>query len=183
MHAVERWFGEAFDTLHPHLRALHRAGGVLEGSVELVYGDGIAGRIGRRLARRMGLPGHAGTAHLRVDIHGDTDALHWQRTFDGTHAMHSRFVPVGTWPHGHWLETTGPLRLALTVDTRAGAWRWLPRAAWLHDVRVPLALLPRVSAGKRVDEDGAYVFDVTTSLPGLGVLFGYRGRLTLNTAG
>ncbi|MDI9238599.1 DUF4166 domain-containing protein [Lysobacter sp. LF1] len=177
MHAVERWFGEGFDTLHPRLRELHRRGSVLRGEVVVTFGAGLSGWIGRRLARRMGAPDRACTTELRVDLHADNEVLHWHRTFGGTKTMLSRFVPVGAWPDGHWLETTGPLRLALSVDTASGGWRWCTRRAWLHGLRVPLAVLPRVQAGKRIDDAGGYVFEVSVSWPLLGTLFAYSGRL------
>lgn len=177
MHATERWFGEGFQRLHPRLRELHRHGGVLEGPVTVVFGDGLAGRIGRRLAKRMGLPTSAGTTPLRVDIHSDQRALHWSRTFGDAQAMHSRFEPVGAWPQGYWLEDTGPVRLALDVVVDDGGWRWRPRATWVHGVRMPLAWMPRVDAGKRIDADGAYAFRVEVVLPWLGMALRYAGAL------
>lgn len=177
MHAVERWFGDGFDTLHPALRDLHRRGGTLRGPVTIEFGRGLAGRIGRRLAQRMGVPVEPGETMLRVDIRSDGDVLHWHRLFGASHTMASRFVPVGAWPGGHWLETTGPLRLALSVDTTHGDWRWQPRAAWLHGARIPLALLPQVRAGKRIDARDGYVFDVAVTLPWFGLLFRYGGTL------
>lgn len=180
MHATERWFGEGFQRLHPRLRELHRHGGVLEGPVSVEFGGGLAGRIGRRLARRMGLPVSAGVTSLRVDIHSDQCALHWSRTFGGAHAMHSRFQPIGAWPHGYWLEEAGPVRLALDVAVDDGGWRWRSRAAWVHRMRVPLAWMPRVDAGKRIDADSAYVFSVAVTLPWLGMALRYAGALRLH---
>ena len=182
MHAVERWFAEGFKQLHPRLRALHREGGELEGQVRIEHGRGLAGHLGRRIARRMGVPADRDTARLRVRIGSDDVALNWHRVFDETQEMPSAFRPVGRWPDGHWLESVGPLRLALRVQTQDGGWRWCPRAAWWHGVRVPLWLLPRVDAGKHVDAGEGYVFDVRVTLPLLGLMFAYSGRLEARAA-
>ena len=65
---VEAWFGEAFAALDPRLRALHQRGGTLRGDVEVAFGRGIAGAIGRRIARRLGVPTTSGAHALDVDI-------------------------------------------------------------------------------------------------------------------
>ncbi|MBU8975814.1 DUF4166 domain-containing protein [Lysobacter sp. MMG2] len=177
MHAVERWFADGFQRLHPRLRELHRHGGELEGLIRIEYGRAAAGWLGRRIARRMGLPPGRDTARLRVRIASDADVLHWHRVFDDADEMPSTFVPVGGWPSGYWRETLGPMQLALAVETKDGGWQWRLCAAWWNGMRVPLALLPRVAAGKRSDPGEGYVFDVRVTLPGLGLLFAYSGRL------
>ncbi|WP_337058112.1 DUF4166 domain-containing protein [Pseudomonas sp. USHLN015] len=179
---VESWFGEGFIGLHPLLQRLHRQGGVLEGEVELASGAGLAGWLGRRLAGKLGIPLGARRVPLRVDIHCDESGLHWSRRFAGSATLVSLFRPVGRWPDGHWEECTGALRLALKVDTRDGGWRWVPIAAWVRGIRIPLALLPRTTAYKRI-EGGRYHFYVGFSLPGLGELFSYSGGLELLPAG
>src|SRR5690349_20256630 len=52
---VEEWFGSGFAELHPLLQLLHRKGGVLRGPVEVSFGQGLAGVVGRRLASRLRL--------------------------------------------------------------------------------------------------------------------------------
>jgi hypothetical protein len=58
--AVIDWFGESFTALDPLLQDLHRHGGKLSGKVDLKFGSGLAGLIGRRLATKLGLPSQAG---------------------------------------------------------------------------------------------------------------------------
>lgn len=53
---VRNWFGGQFDNLHPLLQKLHTGGGTLRGAVSIVYGDGLAGLIGRRLAKTLHVP-------------------------------------------------------------------------------------------------------------------------------
>lgn len=179
MHSVERWFGDGFSQLHPLLQQLHRQGGNLQGKVDLRLGNGLAGLLGRRLAGRLGIPLEHPQVEFKVMIHSNGETLHWDRYFATTTALRSTFHPHGYWPAGYWLETTGALRLALAVDIHAGGWYWRPIKAWLHDVRVPLWLLPRTSAYKRID-NGRYHFHVGFALPLLGTLFSYSGTLSLS---
>ena len=174
--AVERWFGAGFDTLHPLLRALHRRGGELHGTVHVRYGRGLAGWLGHRIARKLGLPADAGSTSLRVRIHSDRHVLHWQRMFGGRLRMDSRFVPVGHWPDGYWLEQTGALQLRLAVDTHDGGWSWRPLGYRLSGIPIPGFLMPRVVAGKTIEND-LYRFEVVVTLPWLGILVAYGGLL------
>lgn len=178
---ISQWFGPAFEQLHPLLQTLHREGGVLAGTAELQFGTGAAGWLGRRIARNMGLPHDAGRIPLEVTISHTREELVWARRF-GTHApMVSRLAPVGQWPHGHFRERTGALQFELTVDTHGGAWTWRPLRSRLHGIPVPLRLLPRSHAYKRI-ENGAYRFDVAVVAPGLGLLVRYGGLLDARPA-
>lgn len=173
---VSDWFGPRFGQLHPLLQALHREGGRLVGEVELAFGSGIAGWLGRRLARRMGLPVQAGRVPLEVTISHTPQVLVWSRRFGAAHEMVSLFEPVGRAPDGHWLERTGALHFRLTVDVREGGWHWRVLGASLHGVPLPVALLPRSHAYKRIEGD-AYRFEVAFVAPLLGTLLRYGGTL------
>lgn len=117
---VTAWFGTHFSQLHPKLQALHRAGGVLSGTVCIERGR--AGWIGQRLASKLGVPLDQPQRDFRVEIRHGVTGLHWDRQFSGGHAMRSLFQPVGTWPDGYWLEQTGQVHLRLTVDIVDGGW-------------------------------------------------------------
>ncbi|MFM7505056.1 MAG: DUF4166 domain-containing protein, partial [Rubrivivax sp.] len=176
---VEQWFGPRFEALHPLLQQLHRQGGTLRGRVDIGFGAALAGWLGARIARRMGLPLH-GATDLTVRISHDGRRLRWARRFEGaggTVEVVSWFEPRGSWPQGHWLEATGALRFELGVDVEEGAWHWrVLRARW-RGIPLPVGLLPRSRAGKRI-VDGAYVFEVEVTAPVLGPLVWYRGQLT-----
>lgn len=174
-----RWFGDHFATLHPLLRELHAGQGVLEGEAQVATGRGIAGRIGARLARRIGLPA-TGRCKLRITVSHDAEAMRWSRRFDfAGHTpaiIASTFRPVGTWPHGYWEERTGALRFRLTVDTGQGAWRWRLLGVRWHSLPLPLIMLPGAHAGKWIEGD-AYRFEVRFELPLLGTVLSYGGAL------
>jgi hypothetical protein len=174
--AVERWFGPGFVQLHPLLQQLHRDGGTLSGRIAITYGSGVAGWLGRRMATRLGLPPHSGSAALSVRIRSDSNALYWSRAFNGGAEVTSIFVPAGSWPDGYWTEQIGALRLVLRMDTSAGGWRWIPLQTSLWGLPLPRHLAPRLIAGKRV-ENGQYHFSVALSHPMLGALFSYSGVL------
>lgn len=178
MHCVERWFGEGFAELHPLLQQLHRENGNLHGQVELQLGKGLAGKLGARLVGRLGIPLNRSRIPLKVNIHSSGDTLHWNRHFADAAPVYSSFQPHGGWPDGYWIESIGGVRLALAVDVRQGGWYWRPLKVWVHGVRVPLWLLPRTEAYKRIDA-GRYHFHVGLSLPLLGLLFSYSGALQL----
>jgi len=173
---VERWFGPAFARLHPLIMAVHRHDTTLCGVVDLHYGSGFAGWIGRRLAARLGLPKDAGPIPMRVDIHADDDTLHWRRRFGNGRMMNSEFRPIGHWPDGHWLERTGAITLLLAVDVTNGNWSWRPVGHRFCGLPLPAWIMPRVIAGKSIEHD-RYRFEVQMSLPGLGLLVAYGGLL------
>ena len=175
---VVEWFSSHFHTLHPRLQALHLHGGQLQGTVRIDFGHGIAGWLGRRIARRLGIPARAGPCGFNVGIEHRDDALLWSREFEGGARMVSVFRPVGHWPDGYWIERSGPLRLQLGVDIVDGGWYWRLRGAWLGPLRLPLALLPASRAHKRIVDD-RYCFLVEFSIPLLGTVLRYAGELDL----
>lgn len=175
---VSDWFGPHFSDLHPLLQQLHREGGWLSGEVDLAFGRGLAGWLGRRLARRMALPMQAGRVAMEVRIRHTGSVLSWSRRFGRAHYTPSLFEPVGRWPTGYWLERTGALHMRLTVDVREGGWYWRVLGARLHGIPLPIALLPRSHAYKRIEGD-AYRFEVAFVAPLLGSLLRYGGTLHL----
>ena len=159
------------------LQRLHREGGVLQGPVQVDVGSGLAGALGRRLARKLGVPTAPGEHRLAVTIRSVDGVLHWDRRFDDGPVFASRFVPRGHHPDGCWEESTGAVRLVLRVAVEQGGWRWVHVASRLGALRLPAALQPRTEARKWVTPEGRYGFEVRVSLPPVGFLLGYRGTL------
>lgn len=172
---VRNWFAERFEQLHPMIQQLHSTGGQLGGEVEIVYGRGIAGIIGARLARKMRFPA-AGRHQLKVSIAHEENGLLWSRAFDDQPPVLSVFKPVGTVHDGCWLESTGPLSMKLTVEIIDGGWFWRCLAIRVLGLPVPRWLMPRTNAYKTI-ENGCYRFHVGFSLPLLGTLVRYQGLL------
>ena len=178
--AVMKWFGEDFDRLHPLLQTLHRQDSALRGEVTLWFGVGRAGAMGRRLARHLGIPDVTGQHHLEVTIRHDATTMWWKRCFNHSLAVPSRFRIVGHWPDGQWIEHTEPLEFTLTVSVIEGGWYWNVVGVRLRGVPLPLSLMPRVTAYKRI-EDGRYRFHVGIALPSFGDVLSYNGLLELDT--
>jgi hypothetical protein len=174
--AVTTWFSEHFTELHPLLQRLHREGGDLTGQVDVRYGHGLAGVLGRRLAMKLGLPAADQHCAMSVEIGHSDSCLLWNRRFAGGQIMNSTFVPHGHFPDGYWLESTGKLSLELGVKIIDGGWHWQQRRMLFLGIPVPAWLLPSSEAYKTV-EDGHYLFSVRFTLPWLGLLFSYSGRL------
>jgi len=172
---TKNWFGDHFSDLHPLLQKLHVDGGTLSGDVKIQYGAGLAGLIGKRLANKMTLPA-AGDNQLTVDISHDEQGLHWSRCFNGQNQVKSLFKPVGSIGEGHWIETTGPLTMNLTVDVIDGGWHWRTLAVQFMGLPIPKWLLPQTKAYKTIQDD-QYRFHVEFSYPIIGSLVRYSGLL------
>ncbi|WP_444929719.1 DUF4166 domain-containing protein [Microbulbifer sp. SSSA002] len=175
--AVLNWFGPDFSALNPLLQRLHTQGAQLNGVVNIRFGSGIAGWIGRRMARKLGAPTKAGKVPFSVEIHHSSEKLTWSRTFANTHTLTSEFYPVRTYQQGgYWIESSGPVKMQLGVSTKGGNWQWLQRSVSILGIPIPALFRPKVYAGKAI-VNGLYQFEVKISLPALGFLFGYSGIL------
>jgi len=172
---VKNWFADEFSALAPELQTLHLQGGVLRGEVTVALGKGMAGAIGRRLAKKLNVP-EPGTHHLEVTIFHDEDSLHWNRRFSETSDMNSIFKPIGTIKDGHWIESTGPLSMMLTVDVKNGGWYWRCLRFKLFGVPLPVWVFPKSKAYKYI-EKGGYRFYVGFEAPLIGLLLSYSGVL------
>jgi hypothetical protein len=157
---VVRWFGTSFNKLDPLLQKLHLSGGELTGTIELGFGNGLAGLLGKRLAKKMQLP-LAGTHQLMVSISHSEHGLHWHRQFNNSNLVSSLFVPV---------------TLTLTVDIEDGGWTWRVLSVSLFGMPIPTWLMPTSHAYKRI-EHGRYQFYVGFRYPLLGNLISYQGVL------
>jgi hypothetical protein len=83
-------------------------------------GADLAGVIGTALARTFCIPAQSASHELTVDIFHAADGLHWHRRFGRETPMRSLFVTLGHLPDGYWIESNGPIRMALTVDVLHG---------------------------------------------------------------
>lgn len=173
---AEHWLGEQFAQLHPQLQDLHRRPSVLSGPVEVSFGPGVAGLIGRRMAAGLGVPAMAGQHTLQVSIYSQDGVLHWLRSFNGLTQFHSQFRPMGSHPGGHWVERSGLLTLILGVRVESGGWHWEHRRTLFLGIPLPRMVLPSTLASKRIDQ-GLYRFSVEVRAPVLGRLLAYAGSL------
>jgi len=201
--AVTHWFGDKFTELHPLLQKLHQHGGALHGKVDIQFGKGLSGWIGKRLASKLGIPVNCVQADLEVNIQHQDNKLYWSRTFSSSghtannlnsaqhqmSKMQSIFEPIGQWPKGYWIERSGKLKLYLTVDVIKQGWHWRGLKTKIGWLAIPQWLLPRSKAWKRIkvsqhtkkENHEQYEFNVEFSLVGFGLLLRYCGTLDAST--
>lgn len=175
--ATSRWFGDAFLQLHPLLQQLHIIGGTLHGDIDVFIGQGLAGVVGRKFAKKAGVT--AGRHHMHVTVSNHEDGIHWARRINDGHTVLSKFEPVGTLhTGGHWWERTGAVTLKLGARIDGDSWHWQHLQTQVRGITVPPFLVPKTVASKRIVNE-QYVFSVAMSLPGLGKVFGYGGTLSI----
>lgn len=175
---VKNWFEDDFKLLAPQIQTLHTAGGTLAGEVFVRYGQGIAGLIGKKLGRKLGIPGE-GRHRLVVTVAHRNECLQWDRLFNDKQEMKSVFTPVGTIDGGYWVEKTGPLHIKLTVDIHNGGWYWRCLSYSFWGIPLPVVLFPPSEAYKRI-EDGQYRFYVGFKLWFFGDVLSYGGLLDVD---
>ena len=164
--------------LDPLLQQLHEQGGILTGPVQISTGRGMGRWMGRRLAKKLGIPLEAGQHTLTVQIAHSERGLHWDRHFDKNYTVPSLFEPVGSIQQGCWLESIGPFQLQLTVDIKNGGWYWRCLRIRFKGLSVPAFLFPKTNAYKCI-EQGAYRFHVSIQFPLIGTVLRYEGLLHL----
>ena len=174
---VKNWFRGRFKELAPQLQNLHIDGGKLSGDIEVRYGEGIAGILGKRLAKKLNIP-ETGTHQLIVNISHHKDGLHWDRIFNDTKEMKSTFEPIGNIEDGFWIEKTGPLNIKLTVDIKEGGWHWRCLSFSFWGIPLPAKLFPESEAYKKIENE-QYRFYVGFKLWFFGELLSYGGLLNL----
>ena len=177
---VKDWFEDEFFKLSPEIQSLHLNGGKLSGAIVVEYGNGVAGFLGRRLARILNIPSQ-GEHRFSVNISHHKDGLHWDRLFNESTEMKSVFEPVGTVKNGYWLERTGSLHIELTVEISRGGWYWKIVGYRMLGLKLPKWLFPKSEAYKYI-ENGKYRFYVAFSIPIIGKLVSYTGLLNISEA-
>jgi hypothetical protein len=165
----QRLLGTELDTVGPGVRRLHARGngGRHTGEVEVERGRGS---IAALCIRAMRLP-PAGRGPIEVDVVIDGDTERWTRHIGGQ-AMRSQL-----WAEGGLLwEKIGPVTLGFRLGADAGAIVWRVVAARWFGLPFPASAFTHVGA-REYDEAGRYHFDVSATLPSIGLLVRYRGWL------
>jgi hypothetical protein len=182
MTPTKKWFGKHFTALHPLIQELHTHGGSLTGDVNIKFGAGVAGLVGKRLAKKLEIPSTEGIHSLKVVIKHTDDKLHWSRCFDNTQVLNSVFTPVRNKSNGYWEEKTGAIELYLKVDIKNQGWYWKPIKTKIKGIPLPMWLLPKTTAYKYIESD-KYKFYVGFSFFTLGTFLSYSGLLTPHVKG
>jgi hypothetical protein len=125
----------------------------------------------RWLAPMMSLPPGGSDVPLTVAIRVDDQGETWTRNFGG-HRMQSRLLA-----HDPLLaERLGATTLLFTLSAVAGRIEWRVVAVRFLGVPLPLSWFAAAAATEAI-VDGHYTFDVSATLPLVGLLIRYRGWL------
>jgi hypothetical protein len=169
----ERAMGERYAELPAAVQRFHRLGGytVLHGWVETLA---PASPVARLLAMCLGSPRRASQGPIRFELQADANAESWTRHFP-TQSMSSRLQLVD----GHIVEHLGATRLQFALTTSEGVLRMALVGLRFLGCPCPRWLMPVVVAQERGDADQLH-FEVSASLPKVGIVASYRGHLILN---
>lgn len=164
--------GASFDDFPEAVRQVH-AGATSTtwaGTARARRGRGLAGAV----AALQGLPssGRYGDFEVVMAVEGAQER--WERRFGP-----ARFRSVLSRDDDPlcFREQLGPLAFVFDPEVTTGGFRWRLVGWRLAGARLPLALAPQVRALTHA-RDGAYRFHVVVSMPIVGLLCAYAGRLT-----
>lgn len=165
-----RLLGADMDRLPPMLRLVHDELGTLTlaGTAQVWRS---ANPLAGLLCDVMRLPA-AGT-DVAVSITFDRHGCHerWHRRFAGRRYASRLFVRSG-----RLIECMGPATNVFRVTVASGRLQLDLMGLRLLGVPLPSSLQPSCAAIE-TGHDGAFTFDVPVSLPGLGAVIRYPGRL------
>lgn len=173
----ERVMGAAYASLPKAVREMHdvHGDGGASGEAEVERGRNIAARL---IGWVMRFP-PAGKHALHVAFTECDSGEIWTREF-GRYEFSSRFSQeTSRVEAGRLTERFGPLRFRFDLPADATGLTMEMRGWSVFGVSLPLALAPR-SRAREWEEGGYFRFDVPVSLPFIGLIVHYSGRLTLD---
>ncbi len=165
-----RVLGEhAFAKLPPAVRALHSGvSKTIRGSAEIQRGRGMLARVCGFLTS---LPAAHANAECSVQIVINPHSETWRRQFAQS-VMRSHLSARD----GQLVERLGVVRFGFALLADDTGFIWRVQRVWILGIPVPAACFRHVYARSFADERG-YRFEVSASLPIVGFIVCYRGRL------
>tara|TARA_R110000868_G_scaffold235373_2_gene489297 strand:+ start:13943 stop:14482 length:540 start_codon:yes stop_codon:yes gene_type:complete len=151
-------------------RALHTPDPsvLFEGEAEIARGSHPMARLAAAMLR-LPASGSAVPARVKVSLQDEGELL--ERWYGGR-----RFATVQGERNGQLYERFGPFRLSFRLTGGPEGVDFHQEGVALWFLPLPAALAPRVEARERADGE-VHVFNVRLSLPGIGLVIAYRGRL------
>lgn len=170
----EQALGTDYAQLPPAVRRFHRLSGrvVLRGHVET---RAPPSRLAACLARLLGTPRRDGAGALRFELAASPAAETWTRHFPAQ-TMCSRM----TLEDGRLVERLGPARLSFGLTASPSGLRMRLDGLRFLGIPCPSRWMPRIVAEETGVGDHLH-FDVSATLPLVGVVAGYRGHLELES--
>lgn len=132
-------------------------------------------RIGNLLCKLIGFPPDTPKTPVTVSIENRGETEIWQRDFGGR-TFRSILSPGGPSGSGRIHERFGAMSFAIDLRLDNGSLHFPVSNGAIFGIPLPRFLLP-VSEATEAEQDGTFRFDVKVSLPGIGMLVRYQGRL------
>ncbi|WP_027243476.1 DUF4166 domain-containing protein [Leisingera daeponensis] len=133
-------------------------------------------RWARLLAGLAGFPPPMPRTRFRLDVAQQGRGHVWQRSF-GKYQTRSR---LRFDPHkGQAVERFGPVELELAASVQQGALVVTVEKARLFGLPLPRALCPQSASMEYETPEGHLGFDISASLPRIGLLVRYSGHIVL----
>jgi YfiH family protein len=165
-----RLLGDAFETLAPRVRELHRRAGThrWRGVAAVHRGRGWLARLCGWMA---GMPDATPATSIDVEIDAGADRETWTRRF-GADVLSTRLSYDG----GLLRERFGPMTFRFGLSADAGVLHWHVREARLLGMRLPAAWFANVVA-RESECEGRYRFEARAAFPLAGDVVHYEGWL------
>ncbi|KIC13807.1 DUF4166 domain-containing protein [Leisingera sp. ANG-Vp] len=133
-------------------------------------------RWARLLAGLAGFPPPMAQTRFRLEIRAHDKGHIWQRSFGKYRTRsHLRFDAR----RGRAVERFGPIELELAVRLQQGALLVSVEEARLFGLPLPRALCPQSTSAEFETPEGHLGFDISASLPRIGLLVRYHGHVVL----
>lgn len=171
----QRILGSAYAELPDQIQALHGQSNERQwqGQAQVQRGNGLLAKI---ICQIIGFPTSTAKIPVTVDLSPENGGERWVRNFGGR-----KFYSVqraGSKRNAHLvLERFGVIEVALALVVEDNRLYLIPRQWTLFGLPLPKFLMP---AGKSFESEvaGRFHFDVTISVPFIGLIVAYKGELT-----
>jgi hypothetical protein len=161
----EAVLGEAFASLHPHVRRAHLPPLRAEGTIDVEHGPGW---LARSIVRFMNLPAAGPGQPARLDVAGNGSEVVWTRGIGGS-VLRTRQRASGS----RLVERSGVGRISFDLAVENGALLYRQASIHVAGLPMPSSLSPRVGAIVSGTEEGWRV----------AVTVEWRGRLVCRYGG
>lgn len=178
MSLYRRVLAEKFDALPPAIKDVHAFEGrqCLSGKADVRCNTTL---IGRLLLGLLSLPQAGKDQKVKIQLEEDGQGERWHRSF-GRNSFSSRVKPHEKKP-GRIIETMGGVSAVIKLQVLPDGLQWNIESLCLLGPPLPRSIAPVTQAIER-DVDGLYHFDVSITLPLLGLLISYQGWLRPDNA-
>src|SRR5688572_13925414 len=141
--------GEAFASLHAHVRRAHLAPLRAEGTIDVEHG---AGWLARQVIWLMNLPAAGPRQPVRLDVAEDGSELIWTRRIGGS-VLRTRQRASGS----RLVERLGLGRISFDLAVEDGSLLYSQSSIHIAGLPVPSSLSPRVGAVVSATAEGWHV--------------------------